>query len=65
MVDGNKRLAFVLMDMFLQKNGWTLGASEEDAYQTMIALASGKLTKKALASWLKLHSSRSSRKRPA
>jgi len=62
MVDGNKRLALVLMDMFLQRIGWLLDALEQDAYRTMIVLASGTLTKTALASWLKLHSSRSSRK---
>ncbi len=65
MVDGNKRLALVLMDMFLQRNGWLLSATEQDAYQTMMKLASGNLTKTALASWLKYHSSRTARKRPA
>ncbi len=65
MVEGNKRLALVLMDMFLHHNGWILGSSEQDVYQTMMTLASGNLAKTALASWLKLHSSRSVRKRPA
>jgi death-on-curing protein len=55
-VDGNKRLAFVLMDIFLQKNGWNLTASEEDAYSVMIALASSEWTKSALTKWLKQHS---------
>ena len=57
-VDGNKRVAFVLMDMFLEKNGWEIVTDEEEAYSMMIALASGKLTKVELASWLKEHSSR-------
>ena len=60
-VDGNKRVAFVLMDMFLQRNGWEIAADEEEAYSIMIALASGRLTKAQLASWLKEHSSRVSR----
>ena len=60
-VDGNKRVAFVLMDMFLQRNGWEIAADEEEAYSIMIALASGRLTKAQLASWLKEHSSRASR----
>jgi len=59
-VDGNKRLAFVLMDIFLQRNGWSLTASEEDAYSLMIALATGELTKPALAKWLKDHSVKTS-----
>ena len=57
-VDGNKRVAFVLMDLFLQKNGWEIVANEEEAYSIMTALASGKLTKTQLTSWLKKHSSR-------
>lgn len=56
-VDGNKRVAFLLMVIFLDRNGWELKASEEEAYSTMIELASGKLAKSALSSWLKHHTS--------
>lgn len=61
-VDGNKRVAFVLMDIFLQKNGWEIVAHEEEAYAKLMALASGKLTKAELASWLKEHSSKFTRR---
>jgi len=57
-VDGNKRIAFVLMDVFLQKNGWNLQSSEEEAYETMIQLASGNLTKPDLSIWLNSRSSK-------
>lgn len=57
-VDGNKRIAFVVMDVFLQMNGWQLGADEKDAYKMMIALAGGGLSKPALVRWLKSHSIR-------
>jgi death-on-curing protein len=57
-VDGNKRVAFVLMDMFLLNNGWEITAGEEEAFLTMMALASGQLTKAQLAAWLKEHSSK-------
>jgi death-on-curing protein len=57
-VDGNKRIAFVLMDIFLQENGWELQASEEEAYETMIRLASGNLAKNDLSAWLKAHSAK-------
>lgn len=57
-VDGNKRAAFALMDVFLQKNGWEIVANEEEAYSMMMSLASGKFNKARLASWLKGHSSR-------
>lgn len=57
-VDGNKRIAFVLMDIFLQRNGWVLTASEEEAYVIMVSLAEGRLSKIQLAAWLKGHCSK-------
>jgi death-on-curing protein len=57
-VDGNKRVSFLLMVIFLDRNGWELKATEEDAYSLMINLASGKISKSALADWLKKHSSK-------
>jgi len=57
-VDGNKRVAFVLMDIFLQKNGWEITSNEEEAYSMMISLASGGLSKAHLSKWLKEHSSK-------
>ena len=54
--DGNKRIAFVLMDIFLQNNGWEIVVSEEEAYSLMIQLAAGKLAKSDLGRWLKRHS---------
>ena len=61
-VDGNKRVAFVLMDIFLQKNGWEIILPEEEVYRMMMNLASGKLTKIQLSSWLKEHSARLTRR---
>lgn len=61
-VDGNKRVAFVLMNIFLQKNGWEIVSPEEDAYKMMMDLASGKPTKPQLSSWLKEHSSKLTRR---
>jgi death on curing protein len=55
-VDGNKRVAFVVMDIFLQMNGWHINATEQDAFKMMVSLASGKISKPALAKWLKTHS---------
>jgi len=55
-VDGNKRVAFVLMVIFLTRNGWELRASEEDAYSAMMELAEGRMSKQALANWLKKNS---------
>jgi len=57
-IDGNKRVAFVLTDVFLQRNGWEITAHEEETYSMMIALSSGRLSKAQLSSWLKENSSR-------
>jgi death-on-curing protein len=52
-IDGNKRIALVAMDTFLQKNGYEICASEKIAYEVIIKLASGDLTKEELTEWLK------------
>jgi death on curing protein len=57
-IDGNKRVAFVLMDMFLHQNRWTLNAPEEEAYSMMLGVAAGTVSKKHLASRLKAHCSK-------
>ena len=57
-IDGNKRVSFLLMVIFLDRNGWDMKATEEDAYSLMIDLARGRISKSALAIWLKEHSSK-------
>lgn len=52
-VDGNKRVAFVGMVVFLLENGWFLDVEEPDAVLVMRALASGDLPQDGLASWLR------------
>jgi len=54
-LDGNKRTAFVVMELFLDLNGWSLNAEDADCISTMEALASGKLGEKAFAGWLRAH----------
>ncbi|GAA4336598.1 type II toxin-antitoxin system death-on-curing family toxin [Variovorax defluvii] len=54
-VDGNKRTAFVAMEVFLDLNGWELGASDEACVLSMLALASGQLEEEALAQWIREH----------
>lgn len=51
-IDGNKRIALVVMDTFLQQNGYEICASEKMVYEIMIKLASGELTKEELTDWL-------------
>ena len=54
-LDGNKRTAFVVMELFLNLNGWNLTAEDADCISTMEALASGKVGEKAFAGWLRDH----------
>ena len=54
-VDGNKRTAFAVIDVFLRLNGCALASSEEEAYATMIQLAAGDLQEAQLARWLSEH----------
>lgn len=54
-IDGNKRVAFVCMAVFLDLNGWVLTASQESATQAMLRLASGELSEEALVQWVTEH----------
>jgi death on curing protein len=57
-LDGNKRTAFVVMELFLNLNGWILNADDADCISTMLSVAAGELGEKALATWLRRHMER-------
>jgi death on curing protein len=52
-VDGNKRVAFLAAGVFLRLNGWHLQATQIDAIQTVLALASGEVSETDFAIWLR------------
>ena len=54
-IDGNKRTAFVAIELFLQLNGGALHASDADCVLTMLSVAAGDLPEDALADWLRRH----------
>ena len=54
-LDGNKRTAFVVMELFLNLNGWALKAEDAECISTMEAVAAGELAEKRLAAWLRSH----------
>lgn len=56
--DGNKRVAFVVMVVFLELNGWSFEADETEVVRAMVASADGSLPEKRLATWLRAHSTR-------
>jgi death-on-curing protein len=54
-VDGNKRTAFVAVELFLWLNGQQLVADDASCVLTMLALAAGDLSEDAFADWLRSH----------
>ena len=57
-IDGNKRTAFVAMELFLMDNGYVLAASDEDALMTMLRLAAGEMGEEEYAGWISERSRR-------
>ena len=55
-VDGNKRTAFVAMELFLALNGYQLQANDTDCVMTMLALAASELEEADFAAWLRQNS---------
>ena len=54
-VDGNKRTAFVVMELFLMLNGYELTADDATCVLTMLKVAAGDLSEDELALWIKDH----------
>ncbi len=54
-VDGNKRTAFVAVELFLALNGLDLVADDAACVLTMLAVAAGTLDEPAFAAWLRSH----------
>ena len=54
-IDGNKRTAFVAVELFLRLNGQALQAQDSECVLTMLTVADGSLSEPAFATWLRLH----------
>ena len=54
-VDGNKRVAFMAMYVFLGINGQELEATQPEVVEVMLAVADGRLDEKGLGEWLREH----------
>jgi death on curing protein len=52
-LDGNKRTAFVVMQLFLRRNGFRLAVDHVDATVTFLRLAAGELPEDELARWIR------------
>jgi death-on-curing protein len=54
-IDGNKRTAFVAVELFLALNGQRLVADDAACVLTMLALAAGDLPETDFAAWIRRH----------
>jgi death-on-curing protein len=54
-VDGNKRTAFVSVELFLRLNGYQLVADDAACVLTMLAVAAGEMEEADFATWLRHH----------
>jgi len=57
-IDGNKRAGFLAGVLFLELNGCRFGATEEEAAQAVLDLASGALDEIGFAEFLRRHSTK-------
>lgn len=53
--DGNKRIAFLAMAVFMELNGYELEAPEEEIVEVMLAVADRRCAEKELANWIREH----------
>jgi death-on-curing protein len=55
MLDGNKRLAFLAIGIFLRANGYRLNADRAEAVVVMEDLAAGRIGEGELTVWIQNH----------
>lgn len=51
-LDGNKRIALVVMVAFLERNGRQLVVTNQEAISAMLGLAAGEMNEAKLAAWI-------------
>ena|SRR5579864_6827641 len=54
-VDGNKRIGLAAIEFFLELNGFSLAADEDDEADTILNVAKGDLSRNELAQWIEKH----------
>jgi death on curing protein len=52
-VDGNKRVAFIAMVVFLRKNGVPFAPDQAQSTKIILALAAGEVSEDSLARWIR------------
>jgi death-on-curing protein len=54
-LDGNKRIGHAAMEIFLVLNGFEIAASVDEQEEVVLRIASGKMNREELATWLRAH----------
>ena len=54
-IDGNKRTAFVALELFLRLNGCVFTAGDADSVVVMLAMAAGELPDAEFTAWVRAH----------
>lgn len=54
-VDGNKRVAFLAVGLFLAMNGYQLKSTQADTTLTVLSVAAGDMDQIAFAQWIRTH----------
>jgi death-on-curing protein len=57
-IDGNKRTGYVLLRLFLIQNGIDIQATQEEKYEFVIGIASGKRKYEEILDWLQQHTTK-------
>jgi death-on-curing protein len=52
-LDGNKRTAFVAVELFLRLNGYVLQAEDATCVLTILAVADGEINEENFAAWIR------------
>jgi death-on-curing protein len=55
LVDGNKRLGFLAIGIFLRVNGYRLAADRAEAVVVIEDVAAGRVDERRLAAWIQAH----------
>ena len=59
LLDGNKRLAWQLLDYFCEINRYVLVSTTDEAVDLMLSLAAGSVSIEELTEWIRIHATHS------
>jgi len=54
-LNGNKRTAYAVVELFLKSNGYEIAPEAKDAYRFLIGVASGKASESEVEGWIARH----------